>query len=112
MFCLLLALHFININVTIVHKPWTEKGKCQPVKHINLYWFLRHLVNISKARTMGNIAETTKYGGGNINVDGNVIFAIDVDKLYIKGQIYGINSSYKNKQYKQYRNILKTNIDY
>jgi hypothetical protein len=38
---------------------------------------------------MGDIAETTKYVGGNINLYVKVIFAIYVHKLYIKGQIYG-----------------------
>ena len=61
---------------------------------------------------MGDIAETTKYGDGNINLYVKVIFEIYVYKLYIKGQIYGINSSYKKQTMQTVQKHLKTNIDY
>jgi hypothetical protein len=61
---------------------------------------------------MGDIAETTKYVGGNINLYVKVIFAIYVHKLYIKGQIYGINSNYKKQTIQTVQKHLKTSIDY
>ena len=61
---------------------------------------------------MGDIAETTKYGDGNINLYVKVIFEIYVYKLYVKAQSYGINSSYKKQTMQTVQKHLKTNIDY